>query len=162
MARKPAFHPQQLARISHWNKYVDTVQRCAGEGKMSNGTYIGSTTKQAIFDTFTSLGGLDAMFAWAKDNPDLFYGSLLPRLLPKPEVAKASQSWAISIQRLSHDGTPEIQEVRALPVAEEVDEAEEDEPVEVIDAKEARAAEAYMKRLTQPIIYEDGEAVDGK
>ena len=151
MGRKPAFHTQQTERMSHWNTYVDTVQRCASVGKMSNGVYMGSTTKQAIFDTFKSLGGLDAMFAWAKDNPDLFYGSLLPRLLPKPEVAKASQSWAISIQRLSDAGVTEIEEVRALPARGTVEEIDTDEPA---------AADAYMKRLTHPLCYEDGEATE--
>ena len=132
--------PIRLKADSHWADYLDLNQRCANEGPMRKGHYIALTTRQAIFDTFASLGGLDAMLAWAKDNPDAFYGALLPRLLPKPEEQTSAPSWSITVQKLSSpDG---VTETRALVVqgtpSEETDEAEtEDDPIiETPDAPE--------------------------
>jgi hypothetical protein len=38
--------------------------------------------KEAIELCFQGLGGVKALQAWAETNPDLFYGSVWPKLLP--------------------------------------------------------------------------------
>jgi hypothetical protein len=38
--------------------------------------------KQIIEDVFSGLGGVPAMISWAKENPNLFYGAVLPKLIP--------------------------------------------------------------------------------
>jgi hypothetical protein len=38
--------------------------------------------KEAIELCFQELGGVPALKAWAETNPDLFYGSVWPKLLP--------------------------------------------------------------------------------
>lgn len=38
--------------------------------------------KEAIELCFHELGGVPALKAWAETNPDLFYGSVWPKLLP--------------------------------------------------------------------------------
>ena len=127
--------PDTPIRVGHWAAYLDLNQRCAQEGQMRKGTYIALTTRQAIFDTFASLGGIEAMLAWAKDNPDAFYGSLLPRLLPKPEEHTSTPSWSITVQKLSSpDG---VTETRALVVQDHADRRgrspSEDDETETVD-----------------------------
>lgn len=39
--------------------------------------------RHAIEQVFSGLGGWEGMLAWAQDNPDLFYGSVVPKLLPR-------------------------------------------------------------------------------
>lgn len=38
--------------------------------------------KEAIELCFQGLGGVEALKAWAETNPDVFYGSVWPKLLP--------------------------------------------------------------------------------
>lgn len=38
--------------------------------------------KAAIEMCFEQMGGVKALKAWAETNPDLFYGSVWPKLLP--------------------------------------------------------------------------------
>lgn len=38
--------------------------------------------KQAIEECFIALGGVNALKEWAETNPDTFYGSVWPKLLP--------------------------------------------------------------------------------
>ena len=131
--------PDTPHRLGHWATYLDLTQRCAGELPMRKGNYIALTSRQAIFDTFLSLGGVDAMLAWAKDNPDLFYGTLMTKLLPKPEEKTSAPSWSITVQKLSsQDG---VTETRALVVqgtaSEETDETADDETETVEEATDA-------------------------
>lgn len=44
--------------------------------------------QQAIAEVFENLGGVEALTAWAKLNPDKFYLFLWPRLLPKEVKAE--------------------------------------------------------------------------
>ena len=123
----------------HWTTYLNINQRCAQEGPMRKGTYIALTTRQAIFDTFASLGGLDAMLAWAKDNPDAFYGALLPRLLPKPEEQTSAPSWSITVQKLSSpDG---VTETRALVVQGKTEETEDEDDTSEATSKDEATEE---------------------
>ena len=44
--------------------------------------YIGANIRQSIEQVFNGLNGWEGMMAWAKKNPDMFYGSVVPKLLP--------------------------------------------------------------------------------
>jgi hypothetical protein len=39
--------------------------------------------KEAIERAFEGLGGVPSLIEWAKGNPDLFYGSVWPKILPR-------------------------------------------------------------------------------
>ena len=138
-------------RLGHWATYLDVNQRCAGELPMRKGNYIALTSRQAIFDTFLSLGGVDAMLAWAKDNPDLFYGTLMTKLLPKPETHASVPSWSITVQKLSSpDG---VTETRALVVQGTSEDTEEPDDEETDTSREtpeepAPAWDQVERRMT--------------
>ena len=46
------------------------------------------TVKRNVMAVFEGLGGWQAMLEWAKDNPNLFYGHVYPKLIPA-EIAEA-------------------------------------------------------------------------
>lgn len=56
----------------------------------------GVRIREAIEKVFSGLGGWDAMLAWAKDNPDAFYGQVVPKLLPH-ELAESGLSGQIQV-----------------------------------------------------------------
>jgi hypothetical protein len=39
--------------------------------------------KEAIEQCFDGLGGVPSLVKWAKSNPDTFYGSVWPKILPR-------------------------------------------------------------------------------
>ncbi len=56
----------------------------------------GVKVREAIERVFSGLGGWDAMLAWAKDNPSLFYASVVPKLLPH-ELAESGAGQSIRV-----------------------------------------------------------------
>lgn len=42
-----------------------------------------ATIKEEIEKVYVGLGGAESMLAWAKENPDGFYGGLLPKIIPR-------------------------------------------------------------------------------
>lgn len=58
--------------------------------------YIGTSVRQSILQVFDGLGGWEAMLEWARDNPDVFYGSVIPRLLPT-ELAESGLAGKLTI-----------------------------------------------------------------
>lgn len=52
--------------------------------------------RMGIVQVYERLGGPDGLLAWAMDNPDTFYGSVLPRVLPA-ELAESGHGSGITV-----------------------------------------------------------------
>jgi hypothetical protein len=60
------------------------------QGRQSNTrNVLSGTVKKNIQLVFDGLGGWEAMLNWARENRDVFYGSVYPKLLPTEGYDKA-------------------------------------------------------------------------
>lgn len=77
--------------------------------KKTKGRYIGASVRESISKVFDALGSWEGMVAWAKDNPDAFYGQVVPKLLPT-ELAESGirGNLTIIVQRSPSDKHLEI------------------------------------------------------
>jgi len=90
--------------------------------------YIGANIRQAIERVFNGLGGWETMMEWAKDNPDAFYGQVVPKLLPH-ELAESGLggNLTIIVQRKSVE-TPSSAPLQVVG---------QGQTIEVIDGQDA-------------------------
>ena len=115
----------QDASPSHFATHLQTrelatqaeLNRIGGsrKGKLNRQTV---RIKQAIEQVFGDLGGWEGMRAWAMDNPDAFYGQVVPKLLPKAMVSDELGGVTIVINSLtkpSEKPLDVISTVEALP-----------------------------------------------
>lgn len=77
---------------------------------------------------FDGLGSWEAMMAWAKDNPDIFYGQVMPKLLPRDQDMRGIGNITVIVQR-----NPEVSIPNQLTVIES------DASVQIVQA-EAQAS----------------------
>ena len=76
--------------------FVDQHRGRKTASRHTKNKYIGANVRQAIEQVFNGLGGWEAMMTWAKQNPDMFYGSVVPKLLPA-ELAESGAGQSIKV-----------------------------------------------------------------
>ena len=81
---------------------------------------------------FDGLGSWEAMMAWAKDNPDIFYGQVMPKLLPRDQDLRGIGNITVIVQR-----NPEVSEPNKLTVIESDASAQIIQAVEQAEDKQA-------------------------
>ncbi len=70
-----------------------------GRPKSYDARNVGSKIRTAFMRVFDGLGSWEAMMAWAKDNPDIFYGQVMPKLLPRDQDLRGLGNITVIVQR---------------------------------------------------------------
>ena len=78
--------------------------------------------QDAIRSVFMGLGGWEAMMEWARSNPDMFYGQVVPKLLPSEMNNKGPHKVEVIITPASGQARTMVQVGRCV----EQDEQEQD------------------------------------
>ena len=97
--------PRSKYFSTHLTATPSPLQR-KGRPKISDPRQVGAQVRHAIMQVFNGLGSWEGMMAWAKDNPDLFYGSVLPKLLPRDQDIRGIGNITVIVQRNHIGNTP--------------------------------------------------------
>ncbi len=88
-----------------------------GRPKNSDPRSVGAQVRHAIMNVFSQLGDWEGMMAWAKDNPDLFYGQVVPKLLPKPDSEAFRGNFTVVVNRSPSDKPLDESVINVTPLA---------------------------------------------
>ena len=58
---------------------------------------LSAANKECVDAAFKALGGVTALTAWAKDNPEVFYTRIWARLLPKPVEVSGGEGASVRV-----------------------------------------------------------------
>jgi hypothetical protein len=87
---------EEKPRSSYFTAHQHRTNHVLPRTRKGKPNRIGSGIRQAIEKVFGALGDWEGMMAWAKDNPDLFYASVVPKLLPH-ELAESGLAGNITV-----------------------------------------------------------------
>lgn len=90
----PSITDEKPASV-YFKNHVLACKTTIGRPKGSKNR-IGVNVRQSIERVFGALGDWNGMLAWARDNPDAFYGQVLPKLLPH-ELAESGAGQQIRV-----------------------------------------------------------------
>jgi hypothetical protein len=104
-------------RSPYFSQHVQSLQQQVARAGRPKGKQSrpGVSIRKAIEQVFGAMGSWEGMMAWAKDNPDTFYGQVVPKLLPT-ELAESGLSGHLTIIVQRGPAAPEAVVIKALPL----------------------------------------------